>query len=151
MSSYFFSYAIYGKAIMLLLFFSFCRVYDLCMCINSSPFLGIEQLPQFPHLQQLLGLGAAGTVEPGHIVEPPVIHTATSIVPLGWSGVPGEKNAEQLKVDIVGHGLHLCTLAQARVNGNWYAFFFFLPFSAFVMISECQKMGIILLLATIQA
>nr|XP_019708458.1 uncharacterized protein LOC105051217 isoform X2 [Elaeis guineensis] len=97
----------------------FQKVYDLCMCINSSPFLGIEQLPQFPHLLQLLGLGAAGTVELGHIVEPPVIHTATSIVPLGWSGVPGEKNAEQLKVDIVGHGLHLCTLVQARVNGNW--------------------------------
>ncbi|XP_008811656.2 uncharacterized protein LOC103722760 isoform X2 [Phoenix dactylifera] len=97
----------------------FQKVYDLCMCINSSLFLGIEQLPQFPHLQQLLGLRAAGTVELGHIVEPPVIHTATSIVPLGWSGVPGEKNAEQLKVDIVGHGLHLCTLVQARVNGNW--------------------------------
>lgn len=89
--------------------------------LGSSPFLGIEQLPQFPNLQQLLGLAAVdGVVRLGNIVEPPVIQTATSIVPLGWTGVPGNKNAEPLKVDIIGHGLHLCTLVQAQVNGNWY-------------------------------
>ena len=90
------------------------------MSDNASSFLGIEQWQQFPHLQQWLGLTAAGTVELGHIVESPVIRTATSIVPLGWSGVPGSKNGEPLKVDITGFGLHLCTLVHAQVNGNWY-------------------------------
>lgn len=93
----------------------FQKIYDLCMC-GSSPFLGVEQLP---HLQQWLGVTLAGAVELGRIVDPPVIHTATSIVPLGWSGNPGGKSGEPLKVDIVGHGLHLCTLIQAQVNGNW--------------------------------
>ncbi|XP_077226718.1 lipase class 3 family protein [Tasmannia lanceolata] len=97
----------------------FQKIYDLCMYVNASPFLGIEQLPQFPHLQQWLGLAVAGTVELGDIVEPPVIRTATSIIPLGWSGVPGEKTGEPLKVDITGYGLHLCSLVQAQVNGNW--------------------------------
>lgn len=87
---------------------------------DSSSFLGIEQLQQLPHLQQWFGLAVAGTVELGHIVESPVIHTATSIAPLGWSGIPGEKNGEPLKVDITGFGLHLCTLIHAQVNGNWY-------------------------------
>ncbi|KAK9159779.1 hypothetical protein Syun_006120 [Stephania yunnanensis] len=96
----------------------FQRIYDMCMC-GSASFLGMEQLPQFPHLQQWLGLTVAGTVELGHIVEPPVIRTATSIVPLGWTGVPGEKSSEPLKVDVCGYGLHLCTLVQAQVNGNW--------------------------------
>ncbi|KAF8402168.1 hypothetical protein HHK36_013120 [Tetracentron sinense] len=99
--------------------FRFQKIYELCMCDNGLPFLGMEQLPQFPHLQQWLGLAVAGTVELGHIVESPVIRTATSIVPLGWRGVPGEKNGEPLKVDITGFGLHLCTLVQVQVNGNW--------------------------------
>ncbi|XP_020111587.1 uncharacterized protein LOC109726422 [Ananas comosus] len=94
----------------------FQKIYDLCMCVNASPFMGVEQLP---HLQQLLGLAAADSVELGNIVEPPVIRTATSIVPLGWNGVSGDKNTDPLKVDIVGHGLHLCSLVQAQVNGNW--------------------------------
>lgn len=90
------------------------------MSDSPSSFLGIEQLPQFPNLQQWLGLSVAGAVELGHIVESPVIRTATSIAPLGWNGVPGEKNGEPLKVDITGFGLHLCTLVHAQVNGNWY-------------------------------
>ncbi|XP_057964023.1 uncharacterized protein LOC131155113 [Malania oleifera] len=94
----------------------FQRIYDLCMSDNAPSFLGAEQ---FPHLQQWLGLSAAGAVELGHIVESPVIRTATSIVPLGWNGIPSEKNGEALKVDITGFGLHLCTLVQAQVNGNW--------------------------------
>ncbi|PIA35853.1 hypothetical protein AQUCO_03400030v1 [Aquilegia coerulea] len=94
----------------------FQKIYDLCMC---STLWGVEQLPQFPNLQQWLGLTLAGAVELGSIVEPPVIRTATSIVPLGWSGVPGRKNKEPLKVDISGYGLHLCSLVQAQVNGNW--------------------------------
>lgn len=97
----------------------FQRIYDLCMSDCPSSFLGIEQLPQFPHLQQWLGLSLAGTVELGHIVDSPVIHTATSIAPLGWNGLPIDRNGERLKVDITGFGLHLCTLIHARVNGNW--------------------------------
>ncbi|KAF5446466.1 hypothetical protein F2P56_032093 [Juglans regia] len=97
----------------------FQRIYDLCMSDNPTSFLGIEQLPQFPHLQQWLGLSVAGAVELGHIVESPVIRTATSITPLGWNGLPGEKNGEPLKVDITGFRLHLCTLVHAQVNGNW--------------------------------
>lgn len=109
-------------------FICLCRIYEQFMCINAASFLGIEQLPQFPHLQQLLGLRAAGAVELGHIVDPPIIRTATSILPLGWSGMPSNKNAEPLKVDIIGHGLHMCTLFQAQVNGKWYAIISFLTF-----------------------
>ncbi|XP_048429729.1 uncharacterized protein LOC103927115 [Pyrus x bretschneideri] len=99
--------------------FRFQRIYDLCMKDDTSPFPAIEQLQQFPHLQQWLGLAVAGTVELGHIVESPVIRTATSVAPLGWNRIPGEKNGEPLKVDITGFGLHLCTLVHAQVNGNW--------------------------------
>ncbi|KAF0934866.1 hypothetical protein E2562_028869 [Oryza meyeriana var. granulata] len=99
----------------------FQKIYDMCMCANAPLFTGIEQLPQFSHLQELLGLTAADSVELGHIVEPPTIRTATSILPLGWNGGPGGKSAEPLKVDIIGHGLHMCTLFQAQINGNWYS------------------------------
>ena len=95
-----------------------CRIYDLYLSDDSSSFSRIEQ--QFPHLKQWLGFKAAGTVELGHIVESPVIRTATSIVPLGWNDGLGAKNGEPLKVDITGFGLHLCTLVHAQVNGNWY-------------------------------
>ncbi|KAF9606066.1 hypothetical protein IFM89_023089 [Coptis chinensis] len=95
----------------------FQKIYESCMC--SSPFLGVEQFAQFPNLQQWLGLAIAGAVELGHIVETPIIRTATSIVPLGWSGAPGGKNGEPLKIDITGYGLHLCSLVQAQLNGNW--------------------------------
>ncbi|CAN0898035.1 hypothetical protein LINGRAHAP2_LOCUS19479 [Linum grandiflorum] len=97
----------------------FQRIYDLCMGDGGSSFPGMEQLQQFPHLQQWLGLAAAGTVELSQIVESPVVRTATSIVPLGWSGTPGEKNGEPLKVDITGFGLHHCNLVHAQVNGTW--------------------------------
>ncbi|KDP45262.1 hypothetical protein JCGZ_15127 [Jatropha curcas] len=99
--------------------FRFQRIYEMCMDDGASSFPGMEQLPQFLHLQQWLGLAVAGAVELAQIVELPVIRTATSIVPLGWSGVPGEKNGEPLKVDITGFGLHLCNLVHAQVNGNW--------------------------------
>lgn len=97
----------------------FQRIYDLCMSDGAAIFSGMEQLQQFPHLQQWLGLAVAGTVELGHIVESPVIRAATSVVPLGWSGIPGDKNSESLKVDISGFRLHLCSLVHAQVNGNW--------------------------------
>ncbi|VVA96811.1 unnamed protein product [Arabis nemorensis] len=95
----------------------FQRIHDLCMDIEG--FFGVDQQKQFPHLQQWLGLAVGGSVELGHIVESPVIRTATSITPLGWNGVPGDKNAEPLKVDITGFGLHLCSFVHAQVNGNW--------------------------------
>ncbi|KAG4191402.1 hypothetical protein ERO13_A07G090700v2 [Gossypium hirsutum] len=97
----------------------FQRIYNLCMNDSASTFFGMEQVQQFPHLQQWLGLSVAGAVELGHIVESPVIRTATSIVPLGWNGIPGEKSTEQLKVDITGFRLHMCTLVHAQVNGKW--------------------------------
>ncbi|KAE9460815.1 hypothetical protein C3L33_07244, partial [Rhododendron williamsianum] len=102
-----------------LLTYPLARIYEMCTTDETSTFLGGEQLQQFPHLQKWLGASVAGTVELGPIVESPAIRAATSIVPLGWSGIPGEKNGETLKVDITGFGLHLCTLVQARVNGNW--------------------------------
>ncbi|KAJ1279184.1 hypothetical protein BS78_04G135800 [Paspalum vaginatum] len=99
----------------------FQKIYDSCMFANAPIFTGIEQLPQFSHLHELIGLTATDSVELGHIVEPPVIRTAISILPLGWNGLPGGKNAEPLKVDIIGHGLQMCTLFQAQINGNWYS------------------------------
>uniref|UniRef100_A0A1J3CEG7 Protein EDS1 n=1 Tax=Noccaea caerulescens TaxID=107243 RepID=A0A1J3CEG7_NOCCA len=95
----------------------FQRIHDLCMDIEG--FFGVDQQKQFPHLQQWLGLAVGGSIELGHIVESPVIKTATSIAPLGWNGVPGDKNVEPLKVDITGFGLHLCSFVHAQVNGNW--------------------------------
>lgn len=97
----------------------FLRICELCMNDNETSFLGMEQVQQFSHLQKWLGVSAAGTVQLGHIVETPVIHAATSIVPLGWNGIPCDKNADALKVDISGYGLHLCTLIKARVDGKW--------------------------------
>ncbi|XP_019263727.1 PREDICTED: uncharacterized protein LOC109241438 isoform X4 [Nicotiana attenuata] len=97
----------------------FQRIYELCMSDDTIPFLGIEQMQQFPQLQKWLGISVGGTVDLGHIVESPVIRTATSLVPLGWSGIPCGKNTDPLKVDISGFGLHLCTLVEARVNGRW--------------------------------
>lgn len=103
-----------------------CRIYDLCMCSDISPFGGMDQLAQFSHLQQLLGLSTVEAVELGNIVEPPIVRTATTVLPIGWNGEPGHKSSDPLKVDIMGHGLHLCTLVQAYLNGNWYILFIFL-------------------------
>ncbi|EYU40651.1 hypothetical protein ABFS82_14G057200 [Erythranthe guttata] len=97
----------------------FQKIYGLCMKENAFSFLGREQELQFPHLQKWIGISVSGTVELGHIVEPPIIRAATSLVPLGWTGIPCEKTGDPLKVDISGFGLHLCSLVQARVNGKW--------------------------------
>ncbi|KAH6836818.1 lipase class 3 family protein [Perilla frutescens var. hirtella] len=96
----------------------FQRIYEEYMNENAFSFLGEQEL-QFPHLQKWLGISVAGTVELGHIVDTPIIRAATSLVPLGWAGIPSEKNGDPLKVDISGFGLHQCTLIQARVNGKW--------------------------------
>ncbi|GER54569.1 lipase class 3 family protein [Striga asiatica] len=97
----------------------FQKIYELCMNDNAFSFLGREQELQFPQLQKWIGISVSGTVELGHIVDSPIIRAATSLVPLGWTGIPTDKNGEPLKVDISGIGLHLCTLIQARVNGKW--------------------------------
>lgn len=98
----------------------FQKIYDLCMGNNAASILGMEHLPNLPHLQQWLGLAVAGAVELGHIAEPLAIRTATSLVPLGWNRLPGERNgSEPLKVDVHGYGLHQCTLVHAQVNGCW--------------------------------
>ncbi|XP_057780982.1 uncharacterized protein LOC130999469 isoform X2 [Salvia miltiorrhiza] len=96
----------------------FQRIYEQYMNENAFSFLGEQDL-QFPQLQKWLGISVAGTVELGHIVDSPMIRAATSLVPLGWTGIPSEKNGDPLKVDISGFGLHQCTLIQARVNGKW--------------------------------
>lgn len=58
--------------------------------------------------------------EAGRISDPISIRLATAMVPLGWTGLIGEKKGCcPLKVDILGHSLHLCTLVRARVNGRW--------------------------------
>lgn len=106
--------------VMIILLMRSLRIYDLFMNENLFTFLGREQEQQFPHLQKWLGVSVAGAVELGHIVESPVIRAATSLVPLGWNDT-SEKNGDPLKVDISGFGLHLCTLIEARVNGNWYS------------------------------
>ena len=92
-------------------------IYELCMRDDYSTFIGMEQWQQFPHLQQWLGVAVAGTVELGDIVESPLIRT-TSIAPLGWSGIPGQKSSEPLKVDITGFGLNLCNIVHAQVKGK---------------------------------
>lgn len=98
----------------------FHKIYELCMNHDSVPIRGIDHHPQQPHLQKWLEFAGADAVEIGNIAEPHVIRTATSIVPLGWSGVPGEKNSsEPLRVDVHGYSLHMCTLFQAQVNGFW--------------------------------
>ncbi|KAL6576797.1 hypothetical protein OROMI_011073 [Orobanche minor] len=94
-------------------------IYELYMNEYTFSFLGREQDLHFPHLQKWIGISVSGTVELGNIVGSPIIRAATSLVPLGWTGIPCEKNGEPLKVDISGFGLHLCTLVQARVNGKW--------------------------------
>jgi hypothetical protein len=94
---------------------------------NAASILGMEHLPNLPHLQQWLGLAVAGAVELGHIAEPLTLRTATSLVPVGWNGILGEKNgSEPLRVDVHGYGLHQCTLVRAQVNGCWYVWLYFI-------------------------
>ena len=87
---------------------------------DYSTFIGMEQWQQFPHLQQWLGVAVAGTVELGDIVESPLIRTTSSIAPLGWSGIPGQKSSEPLNVDIKGFRLNLCNIVHAQVKGKRY-------------------------------
>lgn len=99
------------------------------MSDDALSFPGMDQFQQLPHLKQWLGLIVAGSVELGHIVESPVIRSATSIVPLGWSGHPGEGITEPFKVDVAGFGLHVCSLVHAQVNGIWYGIIYLFGFT----------------------
>jgi hypothetical protein len=95
-------------------------IYELCMSHNFVPIWGIEHHPQQHHLQQWLLLIGVNVVETINIAKPYIIQTTTSIVPLGWSGVPGEKNGSKpFIVDVHGYSLHMCTLFQVQVNGLW--------------------------------
>lgn len=97
----------------------FQQIYNTCMS-KDVPISNIENFPLLPHLQQWLsGLGGQ-VAEVGRIFEPINIRLATAMVPLGWNGSIGEKKGSRpLKVDILGYGLHLCTLVRAKVNGRW--------------------------------
>lgn len=98
----------------------FHKIYEVCTSHDSVPIWGTDHHSQQHHLQQLLGLTGVDAVETGNIAEPHIIRTATSIVPLGWNGVLGEKkNSQPLRVDVHGYSLHMCTLFQAQVNGFW--------------------------------
>ena len=99
----------------------FQQIYNSCMS-KDVPINNIENFPLLPHLQQWLSSLGAQMAEVGRISEPISIRLATAMVPLGWTGLIGEKKGcRPLKVDILGHGLHLCTLVRARVNGKWCA------------------------------
>lgn len=97
----------------------FQRIYDLCMCDSVPPNFSMERVPYLPHLQQWLGLPGVTITEPGKIAEPLTLLSATSLVPIGWTGVPGDKRGCPFKVDLCGYGLHLCTLVKAQINGQW--------------------------------
>lgn len=97
----------------------FQRVYDLCMCDSIPPNFSIEHFSYLPHLQQWLGLPGVTVTELGKIAEPLILHSATSLVPIGWTGMPGEKKGSPFRVDLCGYGLHLCTLVKAQINGQW--------------------------------
>ncbi|KAJ7539421.1 hypothetical protein O6H91_11G091900 [Diphasiastrum complanatum] len=97
------------------------RIYDLCTCEEvPSPVFMTEHLPHISHLQQWLGLTGTGSAELAKIAEPLTIRAATSLVPIGWPGVEDDKKIKKpLRVDVQGYGLHLCTLVQAQLNGQW--------------------------------
>jgi pimeloyl-ACP methyl ester carboxylesterase len=99
----------------------FQQIYNLCMS-KDVPVSNKENFPLLPHLQQWLSTLGGQLAEVGRILDPITIKLATAMVPLGWTGLVGEKKGcKPLKVDILGHGLHLCTLVRARVNGRWCA------------------------------
>ncbi|MCO5591357.1 hypothetical protein L7F22_045339 [Adiantum nelumboides] len=97
----------------------FQRIYESCMSDSIPPNFSMERVPYLPHLQQWLGLPGVTVTESGRIAEPITLLAATSLVPIGWTGVPGYKKGSPFRVDLCGHGLHLCTLVKAQVNGQW--------------------------------
>lgn len=97
----------------------FQRVFDMCMFDGAPPIFSMEHIPHLPHLQQWIGFPGAVVTEMGKIAEPLIVRTATSVVPVGWNGLSGEKKKSPLRVDLHGYGLHLCTLVKAQINGQW--------------------------------
>lgn len=97
----------------------FQRIYESCMCDSIPPNFSMERVPYLPHLQQWLGLPGVTVTELGKIAEPLTLLAATSLVPIGWTGIPGDKKGRPFRVDLCGYGLHLCTLVKAQINGQW--------------------------------
>ncbi|KAH7286299.1 hypothetical protein KP509_33G068100 [Ceratopteris richardii] len=97
----------------------FQRIYDSCMCDSMPPNFSMEHVPYLPHLQQWLGLPGVAVTELRQIADPLTLLSATSLVPIGWTGIPGDKKGSPFRVDICGYGLHLCTLVKAQINGQW--------------------------------
>jgi hypothetical protein len=96
----------------------FQNIFNTCMAIDAP--LTVNGAEYFPHLRQWFGALGAQVAEVGRISDPIRIRMATAMAPLGWTGLLGEKKGCQpLKVDILGYGLHLCTLVRAQVNGQW--------------------------------
>lgn len=118
----------------------FQRIYESCVCDSVPPNFSMERVPYLPHLQQWLGLPGMTLTEAGKIAEPLTLMSATSLVPIGWTGVPGDRRGSSFKVDIWGYGLHLCTLVKAQINGQWYsaALEFTPPLNQFIN-GELQK------------
>jgi hypothetical protein len=86
------------------------------MCDTLPP---LECPPYLSHFQQLLGLPGVTITELGRIADPLELCSATSLIPIGWTGIPGEKKKSPFRVDVCGYGLHLCTLVKAQINGQW--------------------------------
>ncbi|KAI5077717.1 hypothetical protein GOP47_0007541 [Adiantum capillus-veneris] len=97
----------------------FQRIYESCMSDSVPPNFSMERVPYLPHLQQWLGLPGVTVTESGKIAEPLTLLAATSLVPIGWAGVLGDKKGSPFRVDVCGYGLHLCTLVKAQINGQW--------------------------------
>ncbi|KAL3682223.1 hypothetical protein R1sor_000245 [Riccia sorocarpa] len=96
----------------------FKRIYDSCMHDYSAS-IGMDHLLHLPNFQQWFGVLGARVAELGTIFEPLVVRTATALVPLGWTGVPGDKGSNPLFVDVQGFNLHHCSHVRALVNGRW--------------------------------
>ncbi|KAL2611034.1 hypothetical protein R1flu_022726 [Riccia fluitans] len=94
------------------------RIYDSCMDDYSAS-IGMDHLLHLPNFQQWFGVLGARIAELGTIFEPLVVRTATALVPLGWTGFPGDKGSNPLFVDVQGFNLHHCSHVRALVNGRW--------------------------------
>ncbi|BBN16438.1 hypothetical protein MPTK1_7g06310 [Marchantia polymorpha subsp. ruderalis] len=96
----------------------FQRIYDSCMKDYSSS-VGMDHLLHLPNFQQWFGVLGARVAELGSIYEPIILRTATALVPLGWTGLPGDKGSNPLIIDVQGFNLHHCSHVRAQVNGRW--------------------------------
>lgn len=110
-------------------------MYGLCMA-QGIPFPAAV-LEQLPKLNPWMSAGGTAAVQPGAVAAPLVVRAATSVVPLGWTGEPGENGAAPLRVDVQGFNLHLCTKTRAFVNGRWWG-----PFNGIRAPPVCSQLHI---------